>query len=49
MTGYKAVSHFALCLDGVGRSIFLHVLVCFSRLILRVVGVRRFLFLREGL
>nr|DAS27721.1 MAG TPA: hypothetical protein [Caudoviricetes sp.] len=35
---------FALCLAGVGRSIFPVSRVCFSRLILRGVGVRRFLF-----
>nr|DAX55102.1 MAG TPA: hypothetical protein [Caudoviricetes sp.] len=30
MTGYKVVSHFALCLAGVGRSIFPVSRVCFA-------------------
>nr|DAK27622.1 MAG TPA: hypothetical protein [Caudoviricetes sp.] len=45
MTDYKAVlAPFALCLAGVGRSIFPVSRVCFGRLILRGIGVRRFLF-----
>nr|DAR45337.1 MAG TPA: hypothetical protein [Caudoviricetes sp.] len=43
----KRFLHFALCLAGVGRSIFPVSRVCFSRLILRGIGVRRFLFLRR--